>query len=250
MAATDSMLAVTDPATGIRARRDGALLSEVGDGVALARWSPLPGVRIDTAVAGGAPWHVRGPPHRHRPRARAVGDRVRARLGARRVRCPAPDDPDAGRASATSPWGASTIVDVVEGTVEPRRAAILVAQPERQHDPPAQPRARARPSRCSRARAGWRARWARPTTRPRSAGSAHPTSRPHCSSGSRRSPHDPRRGDDAETNAAPAPALRPGRAILGISAVLLPFTADGARRLVRTSSRCSARRSTPASCPR
>ena len=32
----------------------------------------------------------------------------------------------------------------------------------------------------------------------------------------------------AETNTAPAPALRPGATILGISAVLLPFGADGA----------------------
>ena len=53
------MLAVTDPATGVRRVRDGVVLSEAADGVALTRWSPMPGVRVDTALDGGAPWHVR-----------------------------------------------------------------------------------------------------------------------------------------------------------------------------------------------
>ena len=59
LGATDSMLAVTDPATGVRRVRDGVVLSEAADGVALTRWSPMPGVRVDTALDGGAPWHVR-----------------------------------------------------------------------------------------------------------------------------------------------------------------------------------------------
>ena len=59
LGATDSMLAVTDPATGVRRVRDGVVLSEAADGVALTRWTPMPGVRVDTALDGGAPWHVR-----------------------------------------------------------------------------------------------------------------------------------------------------------------------------------------------
>ena len=59
LGATDSMLAVTDPATGVRRVREGVVLSEAADGVALTRWTPMPGVRVDTALGGGAPWHVR-----------------------------------------------------------------------------------------------------------------------------------------------------------------------------------------------
>ena len=45
--------------TGERRVRTATTRAEVHDGVALARWSPFPGVTVDTALAGGAPWHVR-----------------------------------------------------------------------------------------------------------------------------------------------------------------------------------------------
>ena len=86
-------------------------------------------MRIDTAVAGGAPWHVRV--HRITTDRELVLSETGFALAwePEGFDIPAPDDPDAGRASATSPWGASTIVDVVEGTVEPRHAAILSLSP-------------------------------------------------------------------------------------------------------------------------
>jgi hypothetical protein len=108
---TDSMLAVTDPATGARGVRTGTQLSEIADGVALSRWSPLPGVRIDTALWGGAPWHIRV----HR----IVTDRPIA-VSETGFALPwepdgfGPDRPestDAGWVVATSDWGGSTIVD-------------------------------------------------------------------------------------------------------------------------------------------
>jgi len=108
---TDSMLAVTDPGTGARGVRTGTQLTEVADGVALARWSPLPGVRIDTALWGGAPWHVR----LHRivtDRAIAVSETGFALpwepegFGPDR-----PESADEGWVVATSAWGGSTIVD-------------------------------------------------------------------------------------------------------------------------------------------
>ena len=129
MAATDSMLAVTDAATGLRRVRDAVLLSEVGDGVALTRWSPLPGVRIDTAVAGGAPWHVRI--HRITTDRELVLSETGFALPwePEGFDVPAREDPDAGRANITSAWGASTIVDVPQDGAAPRRAATLSLSP-------------------------------------------------------------------------------------------------------------------------
>jgi len=108
---TDSMLAVTDPTTGARGVRTGTQLSELADGAALSRWSPLPGVRIDTALWGGAPWHIRV----HRivtDRSIAVNETGFALpwepegFGPDR-----PESADAGWVVATSEWGGSTIVD-------------------------------------------------------------------------------------------------------------------------------------------
>ena len=132
-------------------------------------------MRIDTAVAGGAPWHVRV--HRITTDRELVLSETGFALPwePEGFDVPAPDDPDAGRASATSPWGASTIVDVVEGTVEPRHAAILSLSPNANMMHPHSLVPALDRHACSRGRAGWRARSARPTTRPRSAGSAHPT---------------------------------------------------------------------------
>ncbi len=117
MGATDSMLAVTDPVTGTRQVRSAVVLSEVADGVALTRWSPLPGVRIDTALWGGAPWHVRV----HR----IVADRelVSSETGFAlpwepEGFGPAPvPAPELGVAPLSSPWGGSTVVDVSGGRV-------------------------------------------------------------------------------------------------------------------------------------
>jgi hypothetical protein len=127
--ATDSMLAVTDPATGGRAVRGGVTLSEAVDGVALTRWSPLPGVRVDTAIGGGAPWHVR----LHR----VVTDRE---LSIQETGFalpwepegftpPSPDDPERGRACASSPWGASAIVDLGGRDDCVRRADVVALSP-------------------------------------------------------------------------------------------------------------------------
>jgi hypothetical protein len=110
---SDSMLALTDPATGVRRVRDAVTLTDVADGVALARWSPLPHVRIDTALWGGAPWHVR----LHR----IMTDRE---LALSETGFALPCDPDdvalaspgpavAIHVTATSAWGASTIVDAL-----------------------------------------------------------------------------------------------------------------------------------------
>ena len=81
------MLAVTDPATGVRhacatawcsARSPTAWRSPAG--------RRMPGVRIDTALSGGAPWHVRVHRISTDRDALAVRDRLRAPLGARRLR--------------------------------------------------------------------------------------------------------------------------------------------------------------------
>lgn len=136
---TDSVLAVSDPATGERRVRSASVLTEVGDGVVLARWHPLPGVRVDTALAGGAPWHVRV----HRV---ATG---RA-LALTETGFGLPVDPEdvaagpfaggtgeewAASVSAASAWGATTIVDRpasdrVRGVV---RAADLRVLPPNAH---------------------------------------------------------------------------------------------------------------------
>ena len=67
-------------------------------------------------------------------------------VGARRVRVPAPDDPDAGRATRRRRGGrrrSSTFARDGRQHGTPRSAR---AEPERQHDPPEQPRARTRRS--------------------------------------------------------------------------------------------------------
>jgi hypothetical protein len=108
---TDSMLAVTDPATGARGVRTGTRLAHVVDGIALSRWSPLPGVRVDTALWGGAPWHVR----LHRivtDRAISVSETGFALPWEPEDFGPGrPESADAGWVVAASEWGGSTIVD-------------------------------------------------------------------------------------------------------------------------------------------
>ena len=111
LGATDSMLAVTDPATGVRRVRDGVVLSEAADGVALTRWTPMPGVRVDTALVGGAPWHVRV--HRVSTDRELVLSETGFALpwepegfgAAGSGRCPSAATP-----SWSSPWGGSTVV--------------------------------------------------------------------------------------------------------------------------------------------
>jgi hypothetical protein len=125
LGATDSMLAVTDPAGGVRAVRSGVTMSEVVDGVALTRWSPMPGVRIDTALGGGAPWHVR----LHRvstDRELSLSETGFALpWEPEGFAPPPPDDPESGCACASSAWGASTVVDL--GDVGARRRAEVLA---------------------------------------------------------------------------------------------------------------------------
>ena len=86
LGATDSMLAVTDPATGVRRVRDGVVLSEVADGVALTRWTPMPGVRVDTALERRCAVARARPPRLDRSRPLAVRDRLRPPVGAGRLR--------------------------------------------------------------------------------------------------------------------------------------------------------------------
>jgi uncharacterized protein DUF2264 len=126
---TDSMLAVVDPRTGVRGVRSAVELADVSDEVALARWSPLPGVRIDTAIVCGAPWHAR----LHR----IVTDRQLA-LSETGFALPwepegfGPERPataDDGRAIATSRWGASTIVDIAQGSALGRTAELRALSP-------------------------------------------------------------------------------------------------------------------------
>jgi hypothetical protein len=126
MGATDSMLAVADPATGARHVRGGVVLSEARDGVALTRWCPMPGVRVDTALAGGAPWHVR----LHRivtERDLSLSETGFALPWEPEGFAPAtPDDPDDGCAHVTSAWGASTVLDLRDDA-RPRRHSTVVA---------------------------------------------------------------------------------------------------------------------------
>jgi hypothetical protein len=131
---TDSMLAVTDPATGARGVRTGTRLAVVDDDIAFARWSPLPGVTVDTALWGGAPWHLRV----HR----VVTDRALA-LSETGFALPwepegfgpeRPDTADNGCIAATSEWGGSTIVDLrspEEGSRsrEPRTGELRALSP-------------------------------------------------------------------------------------------------------------------------
>lgn len=127
-AATDSMLAVTDPTTGTRHVRGAALHNEVTEGVTLSRWSPTTGVVIDTAVTGGAPWHVRM--HRITTDRELVLDETGFAL---------PSEPEAlgasgagseeGQISATSAAGASSIVDLRADGTAPRAASVVTLAP-------------------------------------------------------------------------------------------------------------------------
>jgi hypothetical protein len=129
MGATDSTLAVTDAATGTRHLRSGVVLAETADGVALTRWTPAPGVRIDTALSGGAPWHVR----LHR----VVTDREVSLTESgfalpwepEGFAPPGPDAPEDGRAHTASAWGASTVVDLRSEDRVARRADIAALSP-------------------------------------------------------------------------------------------------------------------------
>ena len=123
LGATDSMLAVTDPATGVRRVREGVVLSEVADGVALSRV----GRRCPGCVST--------------PRSRAARPGTCACTASSTDRelvlsetgfalpwepegfgPPAPEMPERGCAVVTSPWGGSTIVDLRRGD---RRGARL-----------------------------------------------------------------------------------------------------------------------------
>jgi hypothetical protein len=128
LGATDSMLAVTDPASGVRKVRGGVLLSEVDDGVALTRWSPMPGVRIDTALAGGAPWHVRV--HRiDTDRDLALTETGFALAWEPEgFATPPLDDGGNGVATMTTEAGASTLVDRPSGEVG-RHAELVALSP-------------------------------------------------------------------------------------------------------------------------
>jgi hypothetical protein len=127
------MLAVTDPATGVRRVRERVLLGEIdgeiGGGIALTRWSPMPGVRVDTALAGGAPWHVRV--HRiETDRELALSETGFALAWEPEGFAPSPvDDPDRGVATMTTFAGASTVVDLPQGERAARRAALSALSP-------------------------------------------------------------------------------------------------------------------------
>lgn len=132
---TDSMLAVTDPATGARGVRSSTLLAEVADGVALSRWAPLPGVRIDTALWGGAPWHGRV----HRivtDRPISMSETGFAIPWDAEGHTPSQSGSTVGGATgvpgavvATSAWGASTIVDLALGARPSRSGAVRALSP-------------------------------------------------------------------------------------------------------------------------
>jgi hypothetical protein len=129
LGATDSMLSVTDPATGVRKVRERVLLSEVADGVALTRWSPMPGVGVDTALTGGAPWHIRV--HRIDTDRELVLAETGFALAwePEGFAPPPPEDPERGVVSVTSAAGASTVVDRPQPGRSPRRAGLHALSP-------------------------------------------------------------------------------------------------------------------------
>jgi hypothetical protein len=129
LGATDSMLAVTDSATGVRRVREGVVLSEAADGVAFTRWTPLPGVRIDTALGGGAPWHVRV--HRlSTDRELSLSETGFALpWEPEGFGPPGPDEPEHGRAVVTSAWGGSTVVELRDDDRPARDAAVSALSP-------------------------------------------------------------------------------------------------------------------------
>jgi hypothetical protein len=129
LGATDSMLAVTDPSTGVRKVREGVLLSEIDDDVAMTRWSPMPGVRIDTVLAGGAPWHVRA--HRIDTDRELVLTETGFALAwePEGFAPPALDEAERGVASFTTAAGTSTVVDRPQPGAPPRLAELSALSP-------------------------------------------------------------------------------------------------------------------------
>jgi hypothetical protein len=123
------MVAVIDPVTSTRGLRRAVELAEVQDEVVLARWSPLPGIRVDTAIVCGAPWHARV----HRictDREIAVSETgfglpwQPEGFGPER-----PTTADGGCATASSGWGASTIVDIATRGGTRRTAELRALSP-------------------------------------------------------------------------------------------------------------------------
>ncbi len=110
---TDSVLVVTDPASGAFGVRDGVTVAAVDDDLVFSRWSPLAGVRVDTVVAAGAPWHRRV--HQVTTDREVVLTEAGFALPWEPEGFGAPsaagDVP--GRAVARSPWGASIVADAV-----------------------------------------------------------------------------------------------------------------------------------------
>jgi hypothetical protein len=127
--ATDSMLAVTDTATGERRVRAGVSVRDVVDGIALTRWSPGPGVRVDTAIWGGAPWHVRL--HRIATDREVSLSETGFALPwePEGFAPPPPEAPERGRVALSSPWGGSTIVDLAAPRTAVRRGEALALSP-------------------------------------------------------------------------------------------------------------------------
>jgi hypothetical protein len=122
--ASDSALVLTDLGSGVRRLRRNASLALVEDGVAYVRWEPWDDVRVDTAVTGGAPGHVRihrittarallaeegGFALAFEPEGLALFD-----LGGR---------DDLHRAKAATPWGVSAITDL-EVSTTPRAGEV------------------------------------------------------------------------------------------------------------------------------
>jgi hypothetical protein len=106
-------------------------LAELSEDTALARWSPLAGVRVDTAITCGAPWHTRV------HRIETDRDLVLSETGFALPWEPEgfgptrPDTADAGYATAGSAWGASTMarVDVAQASGEWRTAELRALSP-------------------------------------------------------------------------------------------------------------------------
>ena len=124
-AVTDSMLSVTLASTGERRVRDEIQVAHVADGIAYARWSPFPNVRIDTVLWGGAPWH--GRLHQIITDEDIVTLETGFAIPWEPQGFTAPTDlgdPLTGTSVATSPHGVSTIIDLVEGSRELRVNAV------------------------------------------------------------------------------------------------------------------------------
>ena len=127
------------------------LLSEVGDGVALVAVVAAARACASTPRScGGAPWHVRVHRDRRPTATRAVGDRLRAPVGTRRVRTHRPDDADAGSVRARRRLGVgrrSSTVDWADGAHAPATLRALSPNANMMH--PHTPRSRARRHRAA-----------------------------------------------------------------------------------------------------